>query len=136
MMLAKQIKLLSLTEAIEEFIVISYEHRTEKLWTKAIYWDNIRTGQWKPNQIVGYEKAEMRRKFSAQRKKLLRERIYFFKNGKETLQKAIKIFNQLNEAQTQEIVKYNHQFTFDYRVSKAISDNFHLIAPYLKKETV
>lgn len=134
-MLAKQIKLLSLTEAIEEFIVVSFSHRTDKLWTKAIYWDNIRPGHWKPGQIVGYEKAELQRKFSARHKKLLRERIYFFKNGKETLLRAIKIFNQLNEVRVQEIVKHNRQLTYRYRVNKAVSDNYHLIAPYLKKET-
>lgn len=133
-MLNKQIKLLSLTEAIEEFIVISHTHRSAKLWVKAVYRDNIATGMWQSNQIYGYEKSEISVKFYARQKKLLRERIYYL-GGKEILLTAIKIFNQTNNDRLEKLAEERYKQTFKYRVSKAISDNIHLIKPYLNKET-
>lgn len=134
-MLNKRIKLLSLTEAIEEFIVISHMHRCEKLWVKAVYRDNISTGLWQPNQIYGYEKSEINVKFYGRQKKLLRERIYYL-GGKEILSTAIKIFNQTNNVRLEKLAEERYKQTFKYRVGKAINDNIHLIKPYLHKETL
>lgn len=86
---------LPLDKAIEEFLLINTKHREEKVYTKNIYQDNIRTGHWKPFQIAGYENAVELRLTLGKIKSNLRERIYSFPNGKSILKAALKTYNRM-----------------------------------------